>query len=272
MGRGTVHPRVRCFALPCAIRRNASMTPCLSMQESRRFGLRIGRIAEDEVRDVDRLAAQVEDAFRLESLDVLILRVPAGTASLPARLASLGGIRAIPADTLLYWEWRAGPGCSDATAAEQLTDVDVLEQLVAKVFPGYPNHYVANPLLSAEGALAGYCEWAVTLLGSGGSTCLIVRSEVGAITGFGIIDWTPEVPDVRLAGIMPEARGRGEYRRLVKAMMAHTVSREGARLQISTQAHNIVPMRAWAHLGWQPLRTLTTTHLVREDLIRVGAG
>jgi hypothetical protein len=87
MGRGTVHPRVRCFALPCAIRRNASMTPCLSMQESRRFGLRIGRIAEDEVRDVDRLAAQVEDAFRLESLDVLILRVPAGTASLPAHLA-----------------------------------------------------------------------------------------------------------------------------------------------------------------------------------------
>ena len=242
-----------------------------SPPESARFGWRIGRLTVDELADLDELVAGVRHAFEVEHLDMVILRAPADAVSLPARLAVLEGIRAVPADTLLYWEWSCGSATTPhpTTGIETITALDAIESLVTRVFPGYPNHYAANPLLSADAALAGYCEWAVSLVASGNSSCLVLPgTTTGSVAGFGIVDWAPDIPDVRLAGIVPESRGQGNYRRLVQAIMTMTQSRGLERLRISTQAHNVQPMRTWARLGWRPLRALNTTHLIDEDLLR----
>jgi hypothetical protein len=91
-------------------------------------------------------------------------------------------------------------------------------------------------------------------------------SDSGAEVGFGIIDWSPEVPDVRLAGILPDFRGRGRYREMVGVLMVEAAERAGC-LRISTQVHNLPPMRTWARLGWKPFETLSTIHLVRRPLL-----
>ena len=40
------------------------------------------------------------------------------------------------------------------------------------------------------------------------------------------------------------------------------------RIELSTQAQNIAVQRAWAGLGFKPIRPLDTTHLVRNELLR----
>lgn len=241
-----------------------------STLESSRFGMRVGRVSltadVDSTAVVRELAAGMDD----ERLDVLILRFPASDVTMAAHLATVDTWSAIPADTLMYWEWRdrSGPTAKAATGrtVRRVDDVDHVDRLVRDVFPGYPNHYAANPLFSQQAALEGYCEWARRLIGSGDATCIVLVSDTNAEVGFGIVDWSPEVPDVRLAGVLPEFRGRGCYRELVAAMMSEAAERTGC-LRISTQAHNLPPMRTWAGLGWKPFETLTTIHLVRRDLL-----
>jgi GNAT superfamily N-acetyltransferase len=239
-----------------------------SPNESARFGLRIGRVAVEA--STGDLVASLARAMVNEQLDVLIVRAPADDMSLPARLAALEGVRAVPADTLMYWEWTAAPDRPPIARVERvapLDDAETVERLVSDVFPGYPNHYAANPLLSPAAALAGYCEWAASLLASGSSTFWVLESDDGDAIGFGLVDWSPEVPDVRLAGILPAFRGRGAYRTLISALMGEVAARGHERLRISTQAHNVRPMRTWAGLGWRPVRALTTVHLIREELL-----
>jgi GNAT superfamily N-acetyltransferase len=238
-----------------------------SAVESSRFGLRIGRIDAS-----DAALASVERTLRDERLDVLIVRAPAEEVHVPARLAALDGFRAIPADTLMYWERRdlSRDEAGAAASVTNETDPARIEELVRSVFAGYHNHYSANPLLSSEHSLDGYCEWATSLVGSGGATCSLIESEAAVVDGFGIVDWTPDIPDIRLAGIVPSARGRGAYRRLLVALQHEAARRGHSRLRISTQAHNTRPMRAWAELGWRPIFSLTTLHLVREELLTGG--
>jgi GNAT superfamily N-acetyltransferase len=237
--------------------------------ESERFGLRVGRTKVGSgAPDLD-IAGMLEQSMIDENLDVLIVRAPARDVALPASLAALNNVRAVPADTLLYWEW-SGPVPPPSDPSGEVSVVDdpqIVEHLVRSVFVDYPNHYAANPLFSREAALDGYCEWARLLVEGGTSSCHVLESPNHDQIGFGIVDWSSAVPDVRLAGVVPAFRGSGHYVRLVRGLVGEAVARGFDRLWISTQAHNIAPMRTWATLGFKPFDSFVTIHLIRDDLL-----
>ena len=237
----------------------------ISATESSRFGLRIGRVTLPSGSAVDAVRAVLRD----DQPDVLIVRAPADDPAMPAALARIGAHVTLTADMLIYWRWDASERSAPRATVGSVTateDDDEIAALVRGVFAGYTNHYAANPLLAPSDALDGYVEWA-QLLVRGGATCLVLQGSGGGPAGFGLIDWVEPVPDVRLAGIVPDARGRGAYRDLVAHMMRNVLERGGASLQISTQAHNTGVMRAWAEAGWRPVSTQTTFHVIRSALL-----
>lgn len=244
-----------------------------SAVESARFGWRIGRLdleaSGTSGTSGTGAAAAVAEAFEREGLEILIVRTAADDLMTPGVLASLPELRSLPAGTLLYWDWRDDGGTDVDATADSTDDPHLIERLARAVFDGYSNHYAANPLLSPERTVDGYCEWATALVATGKASCITSEhADAARPIGLAVVDWTADPPDIRLAGILPERRGRGSYRRLIRLVMAESVRRGHGTAQISTQAHNTQVMRAWADLGWRPRRAIATTHIVPEALLR----
>lgn len=237
------------------------MTVAPSPRESARFGLSIGRVEVGESLDRDVVAS-------IDDFDVVILRAPASANTIAARLATLPCHRAIAADQLYYWEWKASWGTPSGLARTRVADsTSEIEALVRVVFDGYRNHYAANPLLDRRLIAAGYAEWCHDLLSNADATGVILDDDSGRAVGFAVVDWEPDVPDVRLAGMIPEARGRGLYSSVIDGVM-HAVGERGRHeFKISTQSDNIGVMRAWARLGLLPASATSTFHIVRTELL-----
>ena len=224
-------------------------------------------ITDDASPDVGDLATAVQDS----EADVVILRYPSRAVDLFSGLMALPGHEPLFADSLMYWE-------CDLTGAEGLPPISPglsvvkvppgdVAPMVRSVFAHYPNHYAANPLFEESAALDGYVEWATTLLGQGNTVCLALTEDAAIRAAFAVIDFTSSVPDIRLAGVHPEHAGRGRYRDLIAAAMCEAEGEGSERIAISTQVHNVAVMSTWAKLGWKPVSSCTTVHLVRRRLL-----
>lgn len=244
------------------------MTPVLvapSDVESARFGLRIGRT--EVAADVD--PDELERASA--GFDVVILRHRAVDLGVPFRLLGLRDLRAFTADHLCIWRWDAHPiepVTPPAGWAIRIGDESAsVERVVRDAFADYANHYRANPLLDPAAALDGYVEWAHTLAAASADSCVLLVDAAGSAVGVALVDWDHDVPDIRLAGISSRAQGRGRYGVLVSHVMQLAVERSRPAVTISTQSHNVNVMRAWSRLGFVPVDTLATMHLVRRALL-----
>jgi GNAT superfamily N-acetyltransferase len=242
------------------------MTSSLSIGESARFGLRVGRLTANGA-DI----AGVLTCLRDDELDVLIVRAPADQLGLSAALSAIPGYFSIHADTLVYWRCDSLIATTSVATTCSIVDAerDALDALVGEVFAHYRNHYLANPLFGADQALDGYREWAALLFDQG-ATAMVLRSDDDRDLGFALIDWTIDPPDVRLAGLVPSARGGGLYRHLVMHILARVRATGHSAIQISTQAHNTRVMRVWAATGFQPTHSTNTYHLVKAELLEAA--
>lgn len=237
-----------------------------SAVESERFGRPIARLSlDDEEAAAD--ASVITRAFLDADVDVLVLRYPARHVSMFAELRRTGAFDLLYADTLQYWEWRSDRPLPAAAAMLHPGDLERLPDLVRAVFAEYPNHYAANPLLDADAALEGYVEWVVNAVAKGASRFLALDDGAGGSSAFAVIDEAEGRSNVSLAGVHPLHRRRGCYRELITGVMRHARSAGLAGLSISTQAHNATVMSTWSSLGWRPVRTFTTVHLVRSGLL-----
>ncbi len=238
------------------------MTFDLSTAESARFGLRVARWAP----------AAPDERIDPTGYDVVIVRRPEAWADRWIDLTRFNDHVAVHADTLLYWEW-TDRGENIEARAEIVTVEDApsreIETLVRDVFAEYHNHYRANPLFDPALVLAGYVEWALSTVDRVPGAFIGVGS-IDELTGFGVIDWGAEVPDVRLAGVTSAARGQGWYGELVARMMLVARARGAGHLRISTQAQNLKVQRTWASFGWRQVDALGTTHLIRSELLEEG--
>jgi len=235
-----------------------------SAVDTRRFGRSIGRL-------VIAVGAVVEPAaiaqrFAESDLDTLVVRYPAQHTSWFAAL-STEVVRPLHADNLIYF---AGvteplpqqvdePGLADASAL----DSGVLARLTREIFADYPNHYTANPFIDAGRVTAGYEEWVDRHLRAVGQD-VIVLGDAGELTGLAALTIDDNV-SVDLAGVAPSRRGRGLYETLLRIVSDRGFGSGAASVTISTQTHNTAPMRTWVTLGWKPVVTLETVHLIRRD-------
>lgn len=234
-----------------------------STVETNRFGHAIGRAAISEVPSAD------EVRVACAGFDVVVVRASATLDQLPAALARVEGWTAFTADHLLHWRW--DPERFDATATglgsvTETASAGDLDPLVRGVFDGYGNHYASNPILDAACVVDGYVEWVENLVQNGSATCFI-SSDGEDATGFAVVDWSVDLPDIRLAGVMPDQQGRGWYASLLSECMRAALDRERGGLEISTQSRNVQVMRSWARLGLIPFDSLATIHLVRDQLL-----
>lgn len=235
--------------------------------ESARFGRSVERLT------VSAAAVTpfpvVREAVLGSAADVIVLRYPAEYVGWFAELTVLGRT-AVFADSLVYWRLRAGrgraPGPSPDPWTAEPVGPEVARRPMSAIFAGYGNHYLANPLFDAAGALAGYREWALRSAAEGG--CLALRDHgSGDVLGLATLEETDGRTEILLAGVVPEARGRGVYAHLLKAVEDRASARGAAEVVISTQGHNTRVQRAWARYGFDPVRTLLTVHLVSPGLL-----
>lgn len=239
-----------------------------SPAESARFGLRVGRCEVDGAGDVALLGAS------LAPFDLVVLRYPAASVTVAFESTQLAGYLCFTADHLCYWEWHGDEIEAEARGEARVPagwrvdhqpPVDDVVEIVRASFASYSNHYRANPLLDRDAALEGYCEWAALLAGVDGSA-FVLRDDLDEGIGVVLVDWSVDLPEIKLAGMRPSAQGRGLYGLLLRSVMDVAAAHGRSGLQISTQSHNVTVMRAWARAGFVPARTVATLHLLRPEL------
>jgi GNAT superfamily N-acetyltransferase len=234
--------------------------------ESTRFGCSIERLTVHP--GSPSCYASVHEAILGSTADVIVMRYPAEHVDWFAKLTTLGRTEVF-ADSLAYWRLPAGEGRAPTPSpdlpAKPITGQVEVKGLVAKIFTSYGNHYLANPLLGAAEALAGYQEWAVRSAGERG--CLgLWSSRADAFLGLATLDEDGPTTEILLAGVVPQAQGRGLYAHLLKGVEDRTVARGAREIIISTQGHNVRVQRAWARYGFEPVRAVLTVHLISRLL------
>jgi GNAT superfamily N-acetyltransferase len=236
--------------------------------ESSRFGLRVGRCNLDAPIHLDTLSSACA------GYDLVVLRCPADVVTMPAHLTRLSGFVAFTADHLCVWEWQGQQAPRVPAPVGWRIDRpggrDEVADLIRASFAGYRSHYLANPLIDPAAALDGYCDWAVRLADEPGAG-VVLRHDAGAAMGIALVDWSGDLPDVRLAGMHPSVQARGLYAVLLGAVIAQSLERGLHGVQISTQSNNVRVMRAWTRMGFVPTATLATYHLTRAELLHPPA-
>jgi dTDP-4-amino-4,6-dideoxy-D-galactose acyltransferase len=234
--------------------------------ESRRFGFDVVRA---EVLAGARLDGLL-DALLAARADVAIVRVEE-----PCEVGhALPGIDAVPAllaDGLSTWSCPLAKVAAPARFADdpslaraaRPSDGAAIDDLVARVFADYPNHYRSNPLFEPAGAVAGYAEWARAHVDRDDRTCWVAEHD-GRIVALACAshDAAAGKASGNLHGVDPEFTGRGLYTRLITATLRHYAALELREFNIATQAGNLAVQRVWSRLGLAPSRSEHTFHLL----------
>lgn len=232
-----------------------------SVIEGRRFGLKAGRVEAD---DIDAAALQAE--VLAGGWDWIVLRLPCGRERCIEALRPLG-LEPQQTDTLMTWSIALAECAVTMPAGLQLDiagpdDAPAIQALVQQVFQRYPNHYTANPLLDPRLALEGYVEWALSHIGHPQRLCWVVRAEEGiAALSCSQHDNSGTATGV-LHGVHPAHAGRGLYRGLIEASLAHYREAGCTRFRIATQAGNHTVQNLWARLGLRIESSRSTVHLM----------
>lgn len=232
-----------------------------SPSESRRFGLKVGRV---EVDDVD--AAALQAAVLAGAWDCVVLRLPCG-GERGVEALRLHGLEPQQTDTLMTWSIPLAecgvPMPSNLQYDDaRPEDATAIAALVQQVFRRYPNHYTANPLLDAKLALEGYVEWALSHIGHPQRLCWVVRSSEGIAALSCSQQDEAGVATGVLHGVHPAHAGRGLYRGLIEGSLAHYRTAGCSRFRISTQAGNHTVQNLWARLGLRIESSRSTVHLM----------
>lgn len=237
--------------------------------ETRRFGLTFSR-AVVPLAVGESVFDDVLHFLREDKADVVVLRYPAARVDWFARFFAADR-DLICADSLTYWRLEVGTGHrpevdpSHTTSAADPIDSQLIDDLVDDIFTGYGNHYLANPLLSPENALAGYGEWAQHSAAHDTAVSLTRQGE--GIVGLATLESSAQTCEILLAGIKPQFQKRGLYAHLLAGCERFAEDTGAGQLVISTQTHNANVQRAWARYGFEPVGTFLTVHAVRKGLL-----
>lgn len=236
----------------------------LSEVESLAAGFVIGRM--DVPTSAVVTAAEIQQAILESPAEVTFLRYPSIQARWAAEI-SHPGLVVLQADTLLYFENRASvyPAGKVKLQPAGHDDSGAITSTLADVFRDYANHYSANPLLRHVDVSQAYINWALPGLGDSDRQVLLATATADVIVGIAVLDVRDdEFDEVLLAGIVQDSRSQGYYRSLVESIINMAASTGKDRILISTQASNIQAMRTWSGIGFRPVLSLNTLHIMKK--------
>lgn len=251
-----------------------------SDSETRRFGVRTFRITVrpplgDAIDDGTWATAAVDAVnTALRNLDggIVIVRFPSREMAVPRQLVTRGWT-VHPAGALMYWQAprKVAPTQDDSvieiSPSERAAKSEDIQEVISDAFASYTNHYAANPLIDPGVATVGYLEWALASAADPEHRVFLQYAE-GRPIGVAIVSVDDGVWDIELAGIVAGEQRRGHYSRLLSSLLAAADQHAAQRVIISTQSHNVAVQRAWAKLGFLPIDSIDTLHLVRDDEVR----
>lgn len=258
-----------------------------STPESERFGHSIARVTVGDdwgstFPTVESLSSELWSRVAADEAAIVVVRFPSQLALLPAGGAVTRGRTVIPAGSILYWSYDTEKLTTEQTpddlrvvvhkgsvASDPEFGVTRFLEALDDSFTDYTSHYSANPLLDPALATAGYREWAEsTLQDPRGQAYGLV--EDGRLIGVAVsrtLDGITEAREIELAGMIADAQGGGQYRRLLHAVAADARADGIQTVYISTQSHNIRAQRAWASFEFKPEGSIDTLHAVRSSLL-----
>lgn len=236
----------------------------LSVVESERTGLRVGRLSCSET--TDWRAFDPLEAIKASGLDFVVMRYPAHRVEIAERLQD-PSVRSWVADTLLYVSVDAD-AVRKPTGSTQLGPADFrtpgMRSLVRGTFTGYQNHYSASSAFADISVPDAYADWAIRQLQDGLVGGYVLHDGAERFIGFAVLDESSATEnDLTLVGIHPEHRGRGNYTQLLRHLAALTRTQGKTHLITSTQVSNLRSLRGLFSEGFLPVLALNTLHVVR---------
>ncbi|WP_104130356.1 N-acetyltransferase [Cryobacterium sp. N21] len=249
---------------------NSEITRKPSLSETTRFGFSTDRTtvglfaaSSRPDRELVEAAQRVLDGT---AASINILRYPSELVSLLRDLRT-DGMSVFPGGSILYWEGPAHshagpePDTRELVGPDRIEFAQKIETVLEDSFHGYVNHYSANPLLPPGIVVAGYADWAKSTMARTGNKVFVVLSDL-RIVGVAVIGVVGTIWEIELASVASASQGKGKYLKLIRAVLSSAHSAGATRVVISTQSHNIAVQRAWVKLGFQPVTSIETVHLV----------
>lgn len=237
--------------------------PVYSTLESKRFGRLIFRGNMDKM-DVEVL----RQVIAAHDPDTIIVRMPVSEQWKMSALNELGR-EVIFADTLVYYQvdleqttfgrLRDGEGELRFEVADVSKEA-VVDDLIARIFKNYTNHYFSNPLLNREKIVDGYEEWAGNVIREPGNLSVLVYSG-GEPVGFIICSRMGDTAEIILNGVLPQEEGKGIYTQLVRFVKQHFHEQGVKYLKVSTQIQNFAVQKVWDREGMSLSAAFVTVHL-----------
>lgn len=259
---------------------NAQINSAPSPVESSRFGYATDRINVGAlVQSTNSLAASVQATIEASNATIKIVRYPSELVSL-FRDLHLEGTHLYPGGSLLYWESpplslvsdEGDEGTREVPAAHRNDFAAVIAKVLEDSFAGYINHYSANPLIPHGAVVDGYLEWAQRTMADPANRVFVAMSDRDDVVGVAVIAVAGRVWEIELASISTAAQRQGKYLTLIGRVLASAKMEGAERVVISTQSHNIGVQRAWSRLGFRPLASIDTVHLVTDPPLGLTDG
>lgn len=232
----------------------------LANVESQRFGWMIQRFHLDEI------AEGTPRSILKQNPDIAILRFPA--AQMETFKKHFSVFSPILADTLNYYELELKHAAPKPAANEALnfrlaqkSDEKEIEQIIARAFAGYRNHYSANPVLDKSKIVEGYAEWGRNLLkDSSASEPFWVAEEAGRVIAFIACRRDGDSLDIALNAVHPDFANKGVYSKLLNFAISEA-KKIVPVLKISTQAENQIVQKIWQRAGFYLSAQFKTVHI-----------
>lgn len=237
------------------------MSLTYSKLESQRFNLNVHRGSFEQF-DFGLLKNYINS----NEMDVLIFRVPAEYQHQMHQLNELNK-ELIYADTLVYYKAKFPMNNKVKIFNQDLkfvtgteNEMNVLSDLVERIFVNYSTHYFSNPLFKKELILEGYKEWAMSYLGNENRTVFLVMKE-GRYVGFAACSFNGDFSDGILYGVDPEYEGKKIYSDLLNHTVNYFQSKGLSYMLYSTQIQNYAVQKALPKYGFYMDKAYVTVHV-----------
>ncbi len=231
--------------------------------DSKHFGVKIGRYAPDNLKDIGR---EIERA-KAEGYELLITRLPIDQVAIVNHLESLGfrvkDILVLYRVLLDNTDFLEHNGISFTIRSATPTDIDMVADIARTTFKNYRGHFHADELLSKEKCDELYVEWAINSIVDRkiANEVFIAEGET-RLLGFATIKIiSDEESQGILFGTAPEARGRGVYSEFIKEAINWSKNKKLKYLVLGTQVNNYVVQNAWTKVGAKIFTSYYTLHL-----------
>jgi len=242
----------------------------LSEWDSKHFGVKIGRYAPDNLKNIDSEIGRAKS----DGYELLITRLPTDQVAIVNHLESLGfrvkDILVLYRVLLDNIDFLKHDAISFTIRTSTTADIDMVADLARTTFKNYGGHFHADELLSKEKCDELYVKWAInSIVDRKIADEVFIAEDETRLLGFATMKIiSDEESQGILFGTAPEARGQGVYSEFSKEAINWSKNKKLKYLVYGTQVNNYIVQNALTKVGARVFTSYYTLHLWFEKIRR----